>query len=110
MAARMYLFGGAAAEPKDSSWVITWTEVDHSTLGHIRVIHSKQQFPTYPQAASLLAGLKGVSAAVVSFDPAKTCVPLAALADYRLAHNAPPRRGTARNLPGLRIFEYAPQR
>jgi dolichyl-phosphooligosaccharide-protein glycotransferase len=100
LAVRLYLYGGAAATPQDSTYVVTYDgrEPPDGTLG--RAVLEWRRFRTYEDAVVYLDRVGRAGRALVGIDPTRTPVPIEPLMQLRLVHeSAGPR-------PAVRVFEY----
>jgi dolichyl-phosphooligosaccharide-protein glycotransferase len=97
---RLYVFGGAAAVPKDSTYVITYAERANRDGTRSKEILESRRFKTYEAAAAYLERQGHAGRAIVGLDPKQTPVPLEPLTRFRLLHESPIAP------PAVRIFEY----
>ena len=104
LAVRLYVYGGAAAAPQDSTFVITYAErqLPDGTRG--KEILESRRFKTYEGAVAYLDRFGHTSRAIVGLDPKQTPVPIEPLTRLRFIHESP---GTP---PAVRIFEYPGRR
>jgi dolichyl-diphosphooligosaccharide--protein glycosyltransferase len=105
MAVRMYVFGGQAAAPKNSTWVITYAERPRPDGTAEREVLESARFATYEEAAAHLAKPGPAQRVLVGPDPRVPCVPIEALTTFRLVHDSPDISARVANLPSVRIFE-----
>ena len=100
MAVRLYVFGGQAAMPNDSTYVITYAERRNAdgTIG--KEILESRRFKTYDGAAAWLDRVGHTGRTIVGLDPKQTPVPIEPLTRFRLVHESPDAP------PAVRIFEY----
>ncbi|MFI5179385.1 MAG: STT3 domain-containing protein [Vicinamibacterales bacterium] len=106
MTMRLYQFGGAAVVPRNSTWAITFV---WQTAGGapFREITSSQLFADYDAADRFLKSLGPGNHRIVSFDPTRSPVPIAAMAGVRIAFESR-ERSLAFGVPAVRIFEVEP--
>jgi hypothetical protein len=97
---RLYVFGGAAAVPRDSTYVITYAERANPDGTRSKEILESRRFKTYEAAAAYLERQGHAGRAIVGLDPKQTPVPLEPLTRFRLLHESPT------SPPAVRIFEY----
>jgi dolichyl-diphosphooligosaccharide--protein glycosyltransferase len=105
MAVRMYVFGGQAATPKNSTWIVTYTEHRRPDRTFEREIVHTARFATYEEAAADLARSASGRRVLVSPNPSVPCVPVEALKTFRLIHDSPDTAARVTGLPSVRIFE-----
>lgn len=100
LAVRLYVYGGAAATPQDSTFVITYAErpMPDGTRG--KEILESRRFKTYESAVAYLDRVGRTSRTIVGLDPKQTPVPIEPVTRLRFIHESP---GTP---PAVRIFEY----
>jgi asparagine N-glycosylation enzyme membrane subunit Stt3 len=105
MAVRMVAYGGGAAEPAGSSYVITYAQrTDAQGRGFREILESKA-FATYPEAEAYLSSLGPGPHRLVGRDPRRTCVPVEALARLRLRDRESAVIPRGRGVPTVSIFE-----
>ncbi len=108
MLARLAVFGGQAAEPRDSTWVI---DVERAERGGraVEAVKDARRFATEAEARDFLAegGPESASRRLLGRDPFRTCVPIAPLSGYSLRHTSPGGvpLGDGRRLPFVAVFE-----
>lgn len=100
--ARLYLFDGAAVEPRDSSWAVRTERRTGSDGAPWEELVEAEPFPDYTAAQAAAAARPG--ARVVGLEPARSCVPLEALERYVPVYESP-QPGLVSGLPAIRIFE-----
>ncbi len=105
MAVRLYVFGGQAATPKDSTWVVTYTDHQRPDGTREREVVETARFATYEAAAAHLAKPGSPRRVLVSPNPRVPCVPVEALTTFRLLHDSPDAAARVTKLPSVRIFE-----
>ena len=100
MAVRLYVYGGQAAVPNDSTYVITYAERRNAdgTIG--KEILESRRFKTYDGATAWLDRVGHTGRTIVGLDPKQTPVPIEPLTRFRLVHESPDAP------PAVRIFEY----
>jgi hypothetical protein len=101
LAVRLYVYGGAAATPQDSTYVITYAErqLPDGTRG--KEILESRRFKTYEGAVAYLDRFGHTGRTIVGLDPKQTPVPVEPVTRLRLVHESP---GAP---PAVRIFEYS---
>jgi dolichyl-diphosphooligosaccharide--protein glycosyltransferase len=101
---RLYVYGGAAAVPRDTTYVVAYAEraLPDGTRG--KEILESRRFKTYEGAVAYLDRVGHTGRAIVGLDPQQTPVPIAPLTRLRLLHDSP---GAP---PAVRIFEYPARR
>jgi dolichyl-phosphooligosaccharide-protein glycotransferase len=104
LAVRLYVYGGAATAPQDSTYVITYVErlMPGGTRG--KEILESRRFKTYDGAVAYLDRFGHTGRTIVGVDPKQTPVPIEPLTRLRLVHESP---GAP---PAVRIFEYPGRR
>lgn len=110
MCTRLYIFGGEAATPQNSTLVISYVEKTDRKGTQYKEISSAQQFATYDEAKSFLDSQTGTNYVLVGNNPFATPVPLEKLSNYQLIYESP---STVEPVPGIttsyvKIFEYSP--
>ena len=105
MAVRLYVFGGQAATPKDSTWVVTYADHERPDGKREREVVETARFATYEAAAAHLAKPGASRRVLVSPNPRLPCVPVEALTTFRLLHDSPDTDARLTQLPSVRIFE-----
>jgi len=100
MAVRLYVYGGQAAMPNDSTYVITYAERRNAdgTVG--KEILESRRFKTYDGATAWLDRVGHTGRTIVGLDPKQTPVPIEPLTRFRLVHESSDAP------PAVRIFEY----
>jgi hypothetical protein len=109
MAVRLHLFGGLAVLPQDSAWVIGWKDREPSAdAAAPKELVFVKEYPTYEIAEAVLARQEPGRFRIACRDPAVSCVPLQALADYTLVHRSPGTLTLAGDMtiPRISVFEY----
>jgi len=110
MCTRLYIFGGEAATPQNSTLVISYVEKTDRKGTQYKEISSAQQFATYDEAKSFLDSQTGTNYVLVGNNPFATPVPLEKLSNYQLIYESPSK---VEPVPGIttsyvKIFEYSP--
>jgi oligosaccharyl transferase (archaeosortase A-associated) len=105
MAVRMYVLGGQAATPRNSTWVVTYAERARPDGTTEREVVETARFATYEAAAAHLAKPGPARRVLVGPNPSVPCVPIEALTTFRLVHDSPDTTARATKLPSVRIFE-----
>ncbi len=110
ISSRLYIFGGEAAIPKDSTVVISYVEKTDNNGVKYKEISSGRTFSTYDAAKSYLDSQTGSNYVLVGNNPFASPVPLEKLNNYKLIYESPSKVTPA---PGLttsyvKIFEYSP--
>jgi dolichyl-diphosphooligosaccharide--protein glycosyltransferase len=100
MVVRLYVFGGQAAVPNDSTYVITYAERPNPDGTKGKEILESRRFKTYEGAAAWIDRMGHTGRTIVGLDPKQTPVPIEALTRFRLVHESPDAP------PAVRIFEY----
>jgi len=100
MAVRLYVFGGQAAVPNDTTYVITYAERRNDDGTVAKEILESRRFKTFEGAEAWLDRVGHTGRTIVGLDPKQTPVPIAALTRLRMVHES------AEALPAVRIFEY----
>jgi len=106
MCSRLYNFDGKQVVPRNSTWVISYTERD----GY-KVISSTQLFPTYEEAKAYLESQTSPNYRIVGNDPFVSPVPLKKLEHYRPIYHSDTwgaKRGEEIISYYVEIFEYLP--
>lgn len=101
MFARLYLFGGAATEPENTSWVIRFED---GAEGATKRIVESWRFRTHAEAATFLEAHDDGQHRLVGLGPSRPCVPVSALGGYRGVFDSR-QEGWFRGFPAIRIFE-----
>jgi hypothetical protein len=101
---RLYVYGGAAAVPRDATYVVAYAErqLPDGTRG--KEILESRRFKTYEGAVAYLDRFGHTGRTIVGLDPKQTPVPIEPLTRLRLLHESP---GAP---PAVRIFEYPGRR
>jgi hypothetical protein len=104
LAVRLYVYGGAAAVPRDATYVVAYAErqLPDGTRG--KEILESRRFKTYEGAVAYLDRFGHTGRTIVGLDPKQTPVPIEPLTRLRLLHESP---GAP---PAVRIFEYPGRR
>jgi hypothetical protein len=105
MVSRLYLFGGRAATPQDSTWVITWASL---APGGASYIVETRRFPTHEEAQRYLDGLGPGPHALVGLDPQRPPLPVPAVRGLALVYESGDAAHRRHGLPSVRIFERTP--
>jgi hypothetical protein len=100
LAVRLYVYGGAAAVPQDTTYVVAYAErqLPDGTRG--KEILESRRFRTYEGAVAHLDRFGHAGRTIVGLDPKQTPVPIEPLTRFRFLHASP---GAP---PAVRIFEY----
>ena len=110
MCTRLYIFGGEAVIPENSTLVISYTEKTAQNGVRYKEISYSHQFATYDEAISYLDSQTGSNYRIVGNDPFASPVPLEKLDNYKLVYESPskvePVPGTTTSY--IKIFEYSP--
>lgn len=110
MSTRLYIYGGEAATPANSTLVISYVERTNSKGARYKEISSAHQFATYDAAKSYLDSQTGSNYRIVGNNPLATAVPVEKLSNYKLIYESPskvqPEQGIF--ISSVRIFEYLP--
>ena len=104
LAVRLYVYGGAAAVPRDTTYVVAYAERELPDGTRGKEILESRRFKTYEGAVAYLDRFGHTGRAIVGLDPQQTPVPIPPLTRFRLLHDSP---GTP---PAVRIFEYPARR
>ncbi len=83
MAVRLSLYGGRRAEPRDSTWVISWRNARRPNGTPYKLIERSQQFGTFDEAARFVDENGPDRYRIVGARWDATCVPLEPLASFR---------------------------
>lgn len=106
MVVRLQCYSGQSHQP-DQFRVVTY-EDDGGLPGAERLITGLQRFDTYEEAAAFIQSEDSGHARLVSSDPFDSCVPLDALAAYRLAFESQETATlSGHRIPAVRVFEVA---
>jgi dolichyl-diphosphooligosaccharide--protein glycosyltransferase len=105
MAVRLYVFGGKAVMPKNSTWLVTYVEHERPDGTFEREVVERTRFATYEEAAAQLARPGPARRVIVGPDPSIPCVPIEALKTFRHLHDSPDTSTRITRLPSVRIFE-----
>jgi dolichyl-phosphooligosaccharide-protein glycotransferase len=110
MCTRLYIYGGEAATPQNSTLVISYVEKTDRNGAQYKEISSAQQFATYDEAKSFLDSQTGANYALVGNNPFATPVPLEKLNNYKLIYESPTKVEPAQGITTsyVKIFEYSP--
>ena len=110
MCTRLYIYGGEAATPENSTLVISYVEKTDRNGLQYKEISSARQFATYDAAKSFFDSQTGPNVVLVGNSPLATAVPLEKLNNYKLVYNSSyteePEQGIT--IPYVKIFEYSP--
>jgi asparagine N-glycosylation enzyme membrane subunit Stt3 len=104
LAVRLYVYGGVAVTPQDSTFVVTYVERRAADGSRAKEMLESRRFKTYEAAVAYLERVGHAGRAIVGMDPRQTPVPIEPLRRLRLLHDSPGA------LPAVRIFEYRPAR
>ena len=101
---RLYLFGGAAYEPRGPAYV---AELDTISGRDERELVRLHTLPSYEATVEFLASRPPESFALVGLDPAVPCLPLAPSALFRRVHSSPETKAMrgAERIAAVEIFE-----
>jgi hypothetical protein len=107
---RLYIFGGEAVIPENSTLVISYTEKTAQTGVRYKEISTAHPFATYDEAKSYLDSQTGSNYRIVGDDPFASPIPLEKLNNYKLVYESPSK---VEPVPGattsyIKIFEYSP--
>ena len=104
LAVRLYVYGGAAATPQDTTYVVAYAErqLPDGTQG--KEILESRRFATYEGAVAYLDRVGRTGRTIVGLGPQQTPVPIEPLTRFRLVHES---SGAS---PAVRIFEYSGHR
>jgi dolichyl-diphosphooligosaccharide--protein glycosyltransferase len=109
MCTRLYIFGGEAAIPQNSTLVVSYVEKTAENGVRYKEISYFSQFATYDEAKSYLDSQTGSNYRIVGNDPFASPVPLEELNNYKLIYESPyisdPAQGTSTSW--VKIFEYS---
>ena len=107
---RLYIFGGEAATPQDSTLVISYIEKMSTTGVQYKEISSAHTFSTYDEAKSYLDSQTGSNYVIVGNNPFATAVPLEKLSNYKLVYESPSKAAPTEDISisYIKIFEYSP--
>ena len=106
MMSRLYVFGGAAVTPENSTWVMTWV-TRTARNGPYNEVVAFRRYGRYEDAARAIGGLGPGRHQIVGRDPSRSCVPVAALTGVKVAYESPERSEAFQGLPAVRIFEVS---
>ena len=104
MTSRLYLFGGRAIEPRRSTWIVSFIDRQAPT-GNFREIVELRPFDDYAAALRQLDAPGAGRRRIVGLDPARSCVPLTAMAELHEVYESPEHASLFPGLPAVRIFE-----
>jgi dolichyl-diphosphooligosaccharide--protein glycosyltransferase len=108
MLVRLAVFGGQAAEPRDSTWVIDVERAERQGRA-VEAVKDARRFTTEAEARGLLAenGAESASRRLLGRDPFRTCVRIPPLSGYSLRHASPGSvpLGDGRRVPSVAVFE-----
>jgi len=107
MMARLYLFGGEAFEPTDSTWIVQVEPVDVPQMGTAERIVSMDRVGSWAEAQAHMETLPAGTGRVVGLDPFRSCVPLEATPGLRRVFDSTGSKitGEGVDLPAVRVFE-----
>jgi len=110
MCTRLYIFGGEAATPQNSTLVVSYVEKTDRKGVQYKEISSAQQFATYDAAKSFLDSQTGSNSVLVGNNPFASPVPLEKLNNYQLVYESPSKVEPAQGITTsyVKIFEYSP--
>jgi hypothetical protein len=100
LAVRLYVYGGSAATPQDTTFVITYVERSRPDGTRGKEIVESQRFKTYEAAVAFLDRFGHTGRLLVGLDPKQTPVPIEPLTRFRFVHES---SGAP---PAVRIFQY----
>jgi asparagine N-glycosylation enzyme membrane subunit Stt3 len=100
LAVRLYVFGGGAAIPNDSTFVVTYAERQLPDGTRAKEILESRPFKTYEEAVAYLDRAGHAGRVIVGFDPKQTPVPIEPLTRFRFLHESPGA------VPAVRVFLY----
>ena len=97
---RLYVYGGGAYTPKDTTYVITYRDHPNAdgTVG--KEILESRRFKTYEGAAAYLDRFGHTGRLIVGLNPKESPVPIEPLTRFRMVHES------AGDAPAVRVFEY----
>jgi asparagine N-glycosylation enzyme membrane subunit Stt3 len=102
MAVRLFVLGGRAAIPRNSSWVVSYVDRPDGDAGKpVREVTGLRHFATYEEAVAYLLSQPRGTAEIVGLDPINPPIPIDALSSFKEVHTAPGKP------PLLRVFEVA---
>jgi oligosaccharyl transferase (archaeosortase A-associated) len=107
MCSRLYVFGGEQWEPLNSTWVLSYTEMDgHKVISD--VANNGKPFITYQDAQAFLETHPDYI--IVGLNPLVSPVPLEKLEHYQLVYHSdsPAARQGDKIIYQVEIFEYSP--
>jgi oligosaccharyl transferase (archaeosortase A-associated) len=110
MCTRLYIYGGEATAPQNSTLVISYVEKTKSNGAKYKELTSAHQFATYDAAKSYLDSQTGSNYRIVGNNPFATAVPLEKLDNYKLIYDSPSKVEPAQGIitSYVKIFEYSP--
>lgn len=106
MAARLFLFGGRAVEPRDSTWVITWRVGMGPDGRRGKEVMASRGFATFEEADRYRQGLGNGPHELVGRDPTRTCVPLGSMPEFRPVFETDDGSVRPSGRPSVRVFEF----
>jgi dolichyl-phosphooligosaccharide-protein glycotransferase len=110
MSTRLYIYGGEAAAPQNSTLVISYVEKTNRKGAQYKEISDVKKFATYDEAKSFLDSPTGANYVLVGNNPLASPVPLEKLNNYQLVYESPskvePTQGIT--ISYVKIFEYSP--
>jgi dolichyl-diphosphooligosaccharide--protein glycosyltransferase len=102
LAVRLYVYGGAAAVPQDTTYVVSYAERTMPDGTRAKEILESRRFTTYESALAYLDRFGHTGRAIVGIDPKQTPVPIESIHHLRLIHES-----SGATPPAVRIFEYS---
>jgi hypothetical protein len=110
MSTRLYIYGGEAATPQNSTLVISYVEKTNRNGAQYKEISAAQKFATYDEAKSFLDSPTGAYYVLVGNNPLASPVPLEKLNNYQLVYESPSKVEPAQGITisYVKIFEYSP--
>lgn len=112
MCSRLYFFGGEAVEPNNSTYAITYTQVEDSAGNSYRLLtgsaNQGRPFPTYDEAKAFIDA--NPEYIIVGIYPFISPIPLEKLEHFEMVYDPAPANIQSYNIqfPYVRIFEYIP--
>jgi oligosaccharyl transferase (archaeosortase A-associated) len=108
MLVRLAVFGGRAAEPRDSAFVIDVEAAERQGRA-VEAVKEARGFAMEAEAREFLAksSTESGSRRLLGRDPFRTCVTIAPLSGYSLRHTSPGSVpvGDGRRIPAVAVFE-----
>jgi len=97
---RLYVYGGGAYTPQDTTYVITYRDHKNADGPVNKEILESRRFKTHEDAVAFIDRQGHTGRLIVGLNPTESPVPIAPLTHFRLIHESP--GGT----PAVRVFEY----